>query len=54
LQIIPVKGLPIETIWRLIWLKGKNHSPVCISFLDYLKKEKEAIIQDKFSWYEEY
>ena len=54
LQIIPVKGLPIKTIWSLIWLKGKNHSPVCISFLDYLKKEKESIVQDKFSWYEEY
>lgn len=54
LQIIPFKGLPIETMWRLIWLKGKNHSPVCISFLDHLSKDKEAIIQDKFSWYEEY
>lgn len=54
LQIIPVKGLPIKTTWSLIWLKGKNHSPVCISFLDYLKKEKEPIVHDKFSWYEEY
>jgi DNA-binding transcriptional LysR family regulator len=54
LQIIPVQGLPIKTIWSLIWLKGKNHSPVCVSFLEYLKKEKEHIVQDKFSWYEEY
>lgn len=54
LQIIPVKGLPIKTVWSLIWLKGKSHSPVCISFLDYLKKEKESIVQEKFSWYEAY
>jgi DNA-binding transcriptional LysR family regulator len=54
LQIIPVKGLPIKTIWSLIWLKEKNHSPVCISFLDYLKKEKDAIVKEKFSWNEEY
>ncbi|MBF2709856.1 LysR family transcriptional regulator [Flavobacterium soyangense] len=54
LQIIPVQGLPIKTIWSLIWLKGKNHSPVCVSFLEYLKKEKEHIVQDKFNWYEEY
>lgn len=54
LQIIPVKGLPIETVWSLIWLKGKSHSPVSLSFLEYLKKEKESIVQDKFSWYEEY
>ena len=54
LEIIPVKGLPIKTVWSLIWLKGKCHSPVCISFLDYLKKEKESIVQEKFSWYEAY
>jgi len=54
LQIIPVQGLPIKTVWSLIWLKGKNHSNACVSFLDYLKKEKEHIVQEKFSWYEEY
>ncbi len=54
LQIIPVKGLPLKTTWSLIWLKGKNHSPVSISLLDYLKKEKLRIVQEKFSWYENY
>lgn len=24
LQIVPIKGLPIKTTWRLIWLKGKS------------------------------
>jgi len=54
LKIIPIKGLPIKTTWSLIWLKGKKHSPVSVSFLDYLTKEKAQIVQDKFSWYEEY
>ncbi len=54
LQIIPIKGLPITTTWRLIWLKGKKHSPVSTSFLTYLSKEKAQIIQDKFDWYERY
>lgn len=54
LQIIKVKGLPIKTTWSLIWLKRKKHSPVATSFLDYLKKEKAAIVHDKFSWYEQY
>ncbi|MEI6880110.1 MAG: LysR family transcriptional regulator [Bacteroidota bacterium] len=54
LQIIPIKGLPIKTTWSLIWLKGKKHSPVSNSFLDYLKKEKDKIIHDKFNWYEQY
>ena len=54
LQIIPIKGLPIKTTWSLIWLKGKKHSPVSLAFLDYLKQEKTQIVQDKFSWYEQY
>ena len=54
LQIIPIDGLPIKTTWSLIWLKGKKHPPVSVSFLEYLKKEKDQIVQDRFSWYEEY
>ena len=49
LQIIPVKGFPITSTWRLIWMKQKNFSPVARSFLKYLQKEKTSIIRDKFS-----
>jgi len=54
LQIIPVKGFPIKTVWNLIWLKGKKHSPVASSFLKYLKSEKNNIVQRRFDWYEQY
>jgi DNA-binding transcriptional LysR family regulator len=54
LKIIPVNGLPITTSWSLIWLKGKKHSPVSLSFLEYLKHEKSQIVQDNFDWYEKY
>ncbi len=54
LQIIPVKGLPIKTVWSLIWLKGKKHSPLSSALLNYIKKEKGAIVKDKFNWYEQY
>jgi len=54
LEIIPVKGLPIKTTWSLIWLKGKNHSPVSLSFLEYLKREKSNIVHNQFHWYENY
>jgi DNA-binding transcriptional LysR family regulator len=54
LKIISIKGLPINTTWSLIWLKGKQHSPVSKAFLEYLTKEKEQIGQDKFSWSEQY
>jgi DNA-binding transcriptional LysR family regulator len=54
LQIIPVKGMPIKTTWSLIWLKGKKHSPVASSLLNYMKKEKSKIVHNQFSWYEQY
>ena len=54
LQIIPVNGLPVKTMWRLIWPKGKNHSPVASAFLRYVEKEKEVIVRNHFSWCEEY
>jgi DNA-binding transcriptional LysR family regulator len=49
LKIIPMKGLPIETTWRLIWLKEKKLSPIAESYLKYLEKEKENIIKNYFS-----
>ncbi len=54
LHIIPIKGMPIKTMWSLIWLKGKKLSPVSMSLLDYIKKEKSNIVREKFNWYEEY
>ncbi len=54
LQIIPVQGFPIQSVWNLIWLTGKKHSPVADSFLTYIKKEKDTIIQDKFDWINNY
>ena len=54
LQIIPVKGFPIKSVWNLIWLKGKKHSPQAIGFLNYLKKERGNIIHEKFEWFEKY
>ncbi len=54
LQIIPVKGFPVKSMWSLIWLKQKKFSPVAASFLSYLKKEKNRIVKEKFDWYEEY
>ncbi|MDG2431621.1 LysR family transcriptional regulator [Flavobacterium sp.] len=50
LKIISSSGLPLTTNWRLVWLKGKKLSPVGQAFLEFLQKEKEAIIQEKFSW----
>lgn len=54
LKIIPVKGFPIKSVWNLIWVKGKCHSPVALAYLNYVKKEKGNIIKEKFDWFEQY
>jgi len=54
IYIIPSKGLPILTYWRLIWLKNKKLSPVASAYLDFIRKEKEAIIKKHFGWYVDY
>jgi DNA-binding transcriptional LysR family regulator len=50
LQIIPVKGLPIQSNWNLIWLKGKKFSPVADAYLKFIQKEKTRIIGQTFNW----
>lgn len=54
IEIIPIRGLPIVSMWNLIWLKSKILSPVANGFLKYLKEEKERITKETFSWYEDY
>lgn len=54
LRIIPVKGLPIRTMWSLTWLRAKKHSPVASAFLEHVRREKDHIVQTRFDWYEKY
>jgi DNA-binding transcriptional LysR family regulator len=54
LEIIPARGLPIVTNWCLIWLNSKQLSPTALAYLDYLREEKLRIINENFSWFEEY
>lgn len=54
LQIIPVKGFPIKSVWHLIWLKGKKFSPVAAAYINYLRREKNQIIAEEFDWTNHY
>ena len=54
LHIIPLRNLPIKTMWSLIWLKSKKHSPVATAYVNFLKNNKERIISEKFKWYHNY
>ena len=54
LHIINMKGFPIVSTWNLIWQRQKKFSPVAMAFLEFLKTNKERIIEEKFSWFEQY
>jgi LysR family transcriptional regulator, low CO2-responsive transcriptional regulator len=49
-RMLPVKGFPLYSHWRLIWLKGKRHSPASEAFLALIRENKEAIFQQHFAW----
>ncbi|WP_405209309.1 LysR family transcriptional regulator [Aquimarina sp. LLG6339-5] len=53
LQIIPVQGFPIKSIWNLIWLKNKKFSLVAEAFLKYVEEQKDEIIRDKFHLFDQ-
>jgi DNA-binding transcriptional LysR family regulator len=50
LKIIPAKGLPLKSVWKLIYLKKKTLSPVAKEFLAYVASEKETVYKNYFSW----
>lgn len=54
LQIIPIKGFPIQSKWYLIWLSGKKLAPVASALHQFLERNKEQVVREKFSWYEQY
>jgi DNA-binding transcriptional LysR family regulator len=54
LQVIPVKGLPINTTWNLIWLTSKKLSPAASAYLNFITSEKERIIKERFDWFIDY
>lgn len=53
-RIIPVKGFPIVSAWRLIWLRNKKLSGVASAYLEFIRAHKKTISRDYFSWAEKY
>lgn len=54
LQIIPVKGFPLQSTWHLVWLENKPFSPVAAAYLKYLLEEKDSMMHKHFGWTEAY
>jgi DNA-binding transcriptional LysR family regulator len=54
LQIIEMTDFPLETNWNLIWLKSKNLSLVAKTFKNHLEENKEKIIKQHFTWFNDF
>lgn len=54
LYIVKTKGLPIKTEWRLIWLKEKKLSPVSAAYIDFIRSQKQHILDNNFNWHLNY
>ena len=51
-KIIPIKGLPLVSSWRLIWPQRKEPSFIARAYLDFVRREKEGIREAHFGWLE--
>lgn len=54
IRLIPVKGLPLRSDWRLVWLTQKKLSHVATAYLAYVRQNKKKIYDDNFVWIEKY
>ena len=54
LKIVSLDDLPMETEWSLVWPSGKKHSPVVLGYLNFLKDNKDIIIEQHFDWYQNF
>lgn len=54
LRIIPTRNLPLQTIWSLVWPKGKQHAASADAFIKYLEENKQQVAEEKFGWQASY
>ncbi len=50
LKLLPVKGMPMITQWRLIWLSTRPLSPVAKAYLAHLQNNRQEVYAQHFSW----
>jgi LysR family transcriptional regulator, low CO2-responsive transcriptional regulator len=50
IKILPAEGFPLQSEWKLIWMRRKPLSPVAKAYLNFLREHKAEIISDYFGW----
>lgn len=53
-RIVPLKGLPMQTEWNLVWPSGKKQTVVAATFLNHIQLVKDDIIKKHFEWTEKF
>ncbi len=53
-KLLPLKGFPLYSHWRIVWLTGKRLSPAAMAFLQLIRQNKESIVSQSFSWTQQY
>ncbi|NRB47512.1 MAG: LysR family transcriptional regulator [Saprospiraceae bacterium] len=48
IKIIPMRGLPIRSQWKLAYSSGKQLSPASLALLKYINENKEMISEEHF------
>ncbi len=54
LRVIPMKGFPVHSTWRLVWHKQKKLSPVAEAFRLFISSQKQRIVREHFHWLHDY
>lgn len=50
LTISALPDLPLETMWRIVWPKGKKHTVAAEAFKKYLQENMSQIIEKNFGY----
>jgi DNA-binding transcriptional LysR family regulator len=50
LTISKLPDLPLESMWRVVWPKGKKHSGVAQAFKTYLEQNMARIVEQNFGF----
>ena len=50
LKVTALPDLPLESMWRVVWPKGKKHNGAAMAFKNYLTEQLPQIIEKNFGY----
>jgi DNA-binding transcriptional LysR family regulator len=50
LKVTALPDLPLESMWRVVWPKGKKHNGAALAFKNYLTEQLPQIIEKNFGY----